>query len=121
MVVETLVNGGHVDVHVGVVAADNGDALGGGDDVHQGDVPAAVLLDEVDGRGGGAAGGQHGVHDDNGAFGDVVGHLAVVFDGLVGVGVPEKADVAHAGGGKELQHGVHHAKAGPENGWPHST
>ena len=93
-----------------------GDALGGGQDVHQLDVFHAVLLDKGDGGGGGAAGGQHGVQDDDVPIGDVRGHFAVVFHRLQGVRVPKQADVPHFGGGDEGEDALHHAQPRPENG-----
>ena len=92
------------------------DALGGGDDVHQLDVLDLIVLDELDGSGGGAAGGQHGVQDDDFPLGDVVGHLAVVLHRLQGVGIPVQTDVAHLSGGDQGQNTVHHAQTGPQNG-----
>ena len=116
MVVELVVHRSHVDLHIRVVFPYPGDALGGGQDVHQLDIFYAVLLDKGDGGGGGAAGGQHGVQDDNVPLGDVVGHLAVVLHRLQGVGVPVQADMAHLGGGNKGQDAVHHTQAGPQNG-----
>ena len=89
---------------------------GGGQDVHQLDMLAAVALDEGDGGGGGAAGGQHGVQDDDVPLGDIGGHLAVVLHRAVGLRVPVQADMAHLGGGNHLDDAVHHAQAGPEDG-----
>ena len=34
----------------------------------------------------------------------------------MGLGVPVQADVAHLGGGDQVDDGVHHAKARPQNG-----
>ena len=92
------------------------DALRGGQDVHELDVLAAVVLHKVDGRHSGAAGGQHGVQDDHVPLGDVVGHLAVVLHGSQGLRVPVQADVAHLGRGDQGEDALHHAQAGPQDG-----
>ena len=92
------------------------DALGGGDDVHEGDGLAAIFLDKGDGVGRGAAGGQHGIDHEDLPLGDIGGHLAVILHRLVGLRIPEEADVADFRRGHQVNDGVHHAEASPENG-----
>ena len=77
---------------------------------------AAVLLQKSDGSHGAAAGGQHGIHDEHFPLVNVLGQLAVILHRLVGLRVPEQADVAHLGRGNQVDHGVHHAQTRPENG-----
>ena len=77
---------------------------------------AAVSLQEGNRGRSGAAGGQHGVQNDHVPLGDIAGHLAVVLHRLMSLGVPVQADMAHLGGGNQIQNAVHHAKARPEDG-----
>ena len=116
MLVELLVNGGQEDFHVGVGFLNGLDALGAADDVHHDDVPAAVLFQKINGGNGASAGGQHGIDHVNHPVGDVLRQLAVVFHGLVSLGVAVQADVADLGGGNQLHHVVHHAETRAENG-----
>ena len=77
---------------------------------------AILLLQQRDGGGSAAAGGQHGIYDKHLTLRDVGGHLAVVFHGQMGVGVAVQTDVAHLGGGNQINDGVHHAQTGPQDG-----
>ena len=77
---------------------------------------AAVVFKEADGRRRAAAGGEHGIEDVHLALGYVLGHLAVILDGLERLGVPVKADVADLRARHELKDAVHHAEAGAEDG-----
>ena len=75
-----------------------------------------AALDDGDGVNGGAAGGQHGVQDDDVAFVNILGQLVVILHRLQGFVVPVQADVAHLGGGHQLQHALYHAQARPQDG-----
>ena len=89
--------------------------LGGADDAHELDVLHAVVLQKLDGRGGRAAGGEHRVDHDDVTLGDVGGHLVVVLDGFLGLGVAEQANVAHLAAGNHAHHAVHHAETGTKD------
>ena len=106
----------HVDLDVRVGSVQPLQAFRRGDDGHEFDLFAAVLLDEVDGSHGGSAGGQHGVGDDDGPLIDGIRQLAVVLVGLMGHLVTVEADVPHLCRGNQGQDAVYHAEAGPENG-----
>ena len=80
------------------------------------DVLGTALLDLADGVAGAAAGGQHRGEDKNLALVDVVGQLAVVLNGLQRLLVAVHADVADLSGGDQVQHAVHHAEAGAQDG-----
>ena len=116
MLVQMIVQRGHKDVHVWVLLLHALHALGRTDDAHELDVLHAVGLQEVDGGGGGSAGGQHRVDHDHVALGDVGGHLEVVLHGQLGLGVAEQADVADLDVGHHADHAVHHAQTGAEDG-----
>ena len=58
VIVELFVDGRDVDVYVGMILLHACNAFRRTDQVQQFDVPAAVLLDESDGRAGTSAGGQ---------------------------------------------------------------
>ena len=76
---------------------------------------AAALLDQGDGVRGAAAGGQHGIQQDQLALLSVRGKLAVVFHGLQGLGVAIQADMADAAGRNHVHDAIHHAQAGAQN------
>ena len=116
MLIELFVQSGQVDVHIGMGLLNGFHTLGGADDVHHNDVFAAPLLQKVDGGNGAAAGSQHGIHHENLTVGNVFGQLAVVFHGLVGLGIPVQTDVTDFGGGDQSNHLVNHAQAGPQDG-----
>ena len=78
MVVQLLVAGSDVDIHVGMGLLDSGDALRTADDIHHDDVSAAMLLQEINGCHGAAAGGQHGIHHEGDPVADVLRQLAVI-------------------------------------------
>ena len=60
VLVQPLIQGSQVDFHIRVGLLHCLHALGAADDVHHHNVPAAVALQEVNGRHGAAAGGQQG-------------------------------------------------------------
>ena len=82
MVVEVIVQSGDKDVNVRVILLHTLDAFGCAYDAHELDMLDAVLLEEGDRSGGGAAGREHRVDNDNVALLNVGGHLEVVLHGL---------------------------------------
>ena len=80
------------------------------------DVLGTALLDLADGVAGAAAGGQHRIQNKDLALIDVAGQLAVVLDRHQRLLVAVHADVADLGGGDQVQHAVHHAEAGAQDG-----
>ena len=73
VVVQLLVQSGHVNVHIGVRLLHRSHTLGCADDVHHHDALAAVLLQKINGCHSAAAGGQHGVNHENTTVFDVIG------------------------------------------------
>ena len=106
----------HIDLNVRVILMEFLQAFGGGDDTHEFDAFAAVLLDEIHCFGAGASCGEHGIHYDNCSLVNGFRELAVILMRLVSYGIPVKTDVSHLGGGHESQDTVHHPKAGPQDG-----
>ena len=78
MLVQMVIHGAAVDVHVRVGLLDALHTLRRGQQNHQLDVFAAPLLHLGDGGLGAAAGGQHGIHDHDVPLRNVLGHLAEV-------------------------------------------
>src|ERR671916_3462095 len=103
--VELGVDGGGVEVHVGVLARHALDARHGGDGVEAGDPGRPLLLELVDGRGEAAAGREHGVEHEHQVITEVLGQVHVVLDGqrrhLVAL-QPHEAD----GGAREQGEGA---------------
>ena len=102
VLVELSVQMADVDLNVGVRLGQHLEALGSGDDAHEFYALSALLLNKGDSVDGGAAGGQHGVQDYDGALIYAFRKLAVIFMGDVGLGVAVHSDVAHLGVGDEL-------------------
>src|SRR5579883_1862190 len=78
VVVEPLVHGGRVDVHIGVGLLHPTDPLGGGDEDEETDPPGGLGFYEGDGLHRRSPCGQHGIHHQRLASADVGGELAVV-------------------------------------------
>ena len=114
--VQALVDGGDVDVDVGMFGLDFFNADGGGHEAHEADVAAAALLEHRNCVAGAAAGCQHGVRDYDEAVFNIGRELAIIDHGLVGFLIAVKADVAHLGDGDEGPEAVYHSEAGPEDG-----
>ena len=55
MVIELFIHSGDKYLHIGMVSLDLSNTFGRGDDVHEGNVGAAILFDEGDGIGSRAA------------------------------------------------------------------
>ena len=77
---------------------------------------AAVLLEERAGRRSAAAGGEHRIHHDHVALGDIGRELAVIFDRFEGLRVTVQADVTDLAGRDHCNHAVDHAETGAEDG-----
>jgi len=116
VVVQVQVHGSHIHIYIGMLLADTLCTFGSGDDVHHLDALAAVVLHAVDSSGSAAAGGQHGVNDENIPLCDVLRHLAVIFHRIQGLRITIQADVTDLGSGQHFQHAVHHAQTGTEDG-----
>ena len=98
-----------------VLAVQGLDAFGGGHEADEADGSGAGALEERDGRQGAAAGGEHGVDEQDFRLADVWGELLVVRDGGEGGLVAVDAEVAEPGLGEQPQHAVGHAEPGAEN------
>ena len=116
MLVEAIVDGRGVDGHVRMLARKARKALRGADQEQPHDVAAARFLEQVDGGDERAARGQHGVEDHGAALVDLLGQLDVVAHRLEGFLVAVHADHADLGPGNHVQHAVHHAEPGPQDG-----
>ena len=116
LVVEFFVEHGDVDLRVGMGGLEGGQALGRGDDGNDRELADAAFLEAVDGVGEGAAGGEHGVEqEDPHGFG-AGRELAVVLHGPESLLVAVDAHVADLGGGDQIEDAVDHAEAGAEDG-----
>ena len=81
MLIHVLINGRGDDARLGEAAAEGVDALGRGDNVEEHNVLLLALEfinEDLHRADGGAAGGEHGVEEEDLAVGDVVGALGVV-------------------------------------------
>ena len=114
--VEAFVEHGDDDFDVGVGRRKGLDAFGGGEDGDDGEVADALALEEIDGVGEGAAGGEHGVEEERAHGFGAWGEAEIVFNGLEGFFVAVDADVADLGGGDEVEDAFDHAEAGAEDG-----
>src|SRR6188474_2273052 len=118
VLVEPLVDGGGDELDRREAAVKRADAFGDGDEVDEDDAVLgdALVEENLDGGEGGAAGGEHGVEEEDVARGDVVGERGVVEVGLLGHLVAldqDLADADRAAQGAEL--GLH-ALASPGDG-----
>ena len=77
------------------------------------DVQGAPFLQHGDGIGGRPSGGQHGIHQDDFPFADVLWQFAEIFNGLECGFVPVKADMTDLRRRDELPDPFHHAQASP--------
>ena len=110
------VDGGRINVHVGMRFLDALDAFGSAHEIEAEDALAAALLEEIDRGDERAAGRQHGIKDNGDALVDLLGELHVVLYGLQRLFVPVQADDADLRARDHVQHAVHQAEPGPENG-----
>ena len=65
MLIQLLVDGSDVQIHIGMCLGNSLNAFGTADDVHHDDALAAVLFQEIDSSDCRAAGSQHGVNHIN--------------------------------------------------------
>src|SRR5918997_2948062 len=110
--VQLRVDGGGVEVHVGVLARHALDARHGGDGVEAGDPGRPLLLELVYGRGQAAAGREHRVENENEVLAEVPGQVHVVLDGEGGLLVALQAHESHGGPGEQGEGPVEHPEAG---------
>lgn len=82
---------------------------------HELDVLAADFFHELHRGGRAAAGGEHGIDDDDVALGNVGRHLEVILHGLKRLRVAEQADVADLDVRHHGDHAVDHAETGAED------
>ncbi|MNP48036.1 hypothetical protein D3C76_1421280 [compost metagenome] len=115
MLVQAQVDGRGVDGDVRVGAGDRLDAFRRGDQHHGADIPAAGLLQQVDGGDHGAAGGQHRVDDQRQALVDLRGQLLQVGVGFEGFLVACDTHGAYLGARDQAEHAVKHADAGAQD------
>ena len=114
-VVEAVVDRGGEDLHVRMPAFEHAQAFRRGHQEQALDALAAGGLEHVDGGDQGAAGGQHRVEDDRGAFVHATGELLVVADRFERPLVALQSDHADLGGGNQLEHARQHAQAGAQD------
>ena len=119
LLVELLVHrgddDGDRDVEALEVLLDAGAALGRGQQADRGDVVGAAVGEELDGRGQGAAGGQHRVEDVALPALEVLGQPLGVRHRLEGLLVAGHADEADLGGRQQPHHPVEHAETGTQD------
>ena len=94
---------------------DSGDAFRRGYQHHRADVFATGLLQQVDGRNHGAAGGEHRVDDHRQAFVDFRNQFFQIGVGLQGFFVTGNADGADLGARDQAEHAFEHADAGTQD------
>ena len=114
--VQVRVDGGHVDVHIGMRRRQGRDPFGRGDDADELDPRGAPALEDVDRRHGRAAGGQHRVEDQADLHRRVDGQLVVVLHRLERALVAVQADVPDLGRRHHLPDAFDHAQAGAQDG-----
>ena len=115
MLVEVIVERRNVDVHVRVLGLHHLHALGSADDAHELDVLAADFLHELHRSRCAAAGGEHGVDNDDVTLGDIGRHLEVILHRLERLRVAEQADVTDLDVRHHGDHAVDHAETGAED------
>ena len=99
VLIQVVVLGAQVDVHIGVSLVQGLDAFRSGDQADELDPLCAVLLDLGDGVNGAAAGSQHGVQHQHITLRDILGQLAEVLHRLQGLLVAVQANKTDLGGG----------------------
>src|SRR3990172_944114 len=114
--VELSVERRAVHLHVRVRVRDRVHALGRSDEVDELDAAGPPVLQHLDGGRGRATRGEHRVEDEAEGHGRRVGQLVVVLDRPQRALVAEEPEVPDLGGGHQLEHGVHHAQPGTQDG-----
>lgn len=98
VIVELLVLCSGEDINIGMSLAESFKSLGSCNDAHKLYRLGISLLDlgySIDSR---AAGGKHGIENNNIALADIAGQLAIIFNRLQGCGIAVKTDVTDSGG-----------------------
>ena len=114
--VEVVVDGAGIDMHIGIFLGQRLEALGGRDDAQHADVLDTALAQIADSHLGRTARGEHGIDDQADTLVDILGHLAVILMWFVGDLVALHANVAHAGRGHQVEDAVDHAKTCTQDG-----
>ena len=115
VLVEVVVHRGQVNVYVGMLGLDTGNAFRRTDQAHQPDVLASSFLEHRQGVTGAAARRQHRIrHDDHAAL-DVFGKLAIINHRVVGFLVAVKTDMADFGDRYQILQSFNHAHSGAED------
>ncbi len=116
MLIEMVVQRGHINVNVGVILLHALNAFGRADDAHELDMLCAGFLEKGDRRRGRAAGCEHRVNNDDVALGNIGGHLEVVLNWLKRFRIAEQTDVTDLDVGHHAHHAVNHAKTRTQYG-----
>jgi len=115
LLVELPIQGRAVDLHVRMRLGDGPHTLRRGDQVDELDPHRTPSLQDLDRRGGGAAGREHRVEDEAEVDVRRRGKLVVVLDRAEGALVAEEAEVPDLRGRHQLEHRVDHAEAGTQD------
>ena len=86
------------------------DSLGSGDNAHEVNVLASLVLEHLDSGYCGSAGSQHGIYNEYLSLIAVCRKLAIIFNGFVSFGITIKSDVTYLCGGDQIEHTVNHSK-----------
>ena len=98
--IQVRVHGADENFDVGLGAGELAETFRGGEKAELFDAGDAPLFKALDGNGGGAAGGEHGIDKESNVNGLVVGEFVVIFDGFKGAFVAKEAEVEYAGVGR---------------------
>ena len=119
--VEAAVDGRGVDRHVGRRRLEAGDPLGSGHDRQEAHATRAQLGQPLDGEGGRAAGGQHGVEEEDDGVPEALRHPLVVSARHRRRFVTLQAEVADFGLGHQLKEPLEQSQSRPQHRHRHDT
>ena len=114
MLIELFIERGGIDIYIGMSCLNSLYSLGSGYKTHETDICAASLLEHGDCIGGTAARCEHRVNNDNYSLADIRRELAVVFYGLVCIGIAIETDMTDLCHGNKLKNAVYHAETGAQ-------
>src|SRR5215210_1532664 len=115
-IVQLRVDGGGVEVHVGVFPGETLDARHGGDGVEAGDPGRPFVFQLRKGRREATPGREHRVQDEHQKLLEVPREVHVVLDGLCGLLVAEEAHEADGGLRQQSEGAVEHPETGAQDG-----